>query len=76
MPPRLSSTPSVPGELDLPLLLEVASAAVAEPRGIWANPKTLMAYEYRGMEELFQATRKIVSNQPLKPGEARSWRGR
>jgi len=56
--------------------LEVASAAVAEPRGIWANPKTLMAYEYRGMEELFQATRKIVSNQPLKPGEARSWRGR
>lgn len=29
----------------------------------------LLAYEYRAMEELFRVTRKIVNNQPLKPGE-------
>jgi hypothetical protein len=60
--------PSVPGELDLPLLLEAASAAVAAPRGIWANPETLLAYEYRAMEKLFQVTRKIINNRPLRPG--------
>jgi hypothetical protein len=27
-------------------------------------------------EKLFQVTRKLVHNQPLKPGEARSWRER
>jgi endonuclease YncB( thermonuclease family) len=32
---------SVPGELDLPLLLAAASTAVGEPRGIWANAETL-----------------------------------
>jgi endonuclease YncB( thermonuclease family) len=68
--------PSIPGEFDLPLLLEAASGAVSEPRGIWANPETLLAYEYRAMEKLFRVTRKIVNNQPLKPGEARSWRER
>jgi hypothetical protein len=68
--------PSIPGELDLPLLLAAASAAVAEPRGIWANAETLFAYEYRAMEKLFPVTRKLVNNQPLKPGGDRSWRER
>jgi hypothetical protein len=58
MPPRLSSTHRSLGELDLPLLLEAASAAVSEPRGIWANAETLLAYEYRAMEKLFRVTRK------------------
>jgi len=68
--------PSVPGELDLPLLLAAASAAVGAPRGIWSNAETLLAYEYRAAEKLFRVTRKIVNNQPLKAGEARSWRER
>ena len=68
--------PSIPGELDLPLLLEAAHEAVSAPRGIWGNAETLLAYEYRAMEKLFRVTRKIVNNQPLKPGEARSWRER
>jgi len=68
--------PSIPGELDLPLLLEAASAAVSEPRGIWANAQTLLAYEYRAVEKLFRVTRKLVNGQPLKPGEALGWRER
>jgi hypothetical protein len=68
--------PSLPGELDLPLLLEAASAAVGALRGIWANAETLLAYEYRAAEKLFRVTRKMVNNQPLKAGEARSWRER
>jgi hypothetical protein len=47
--------PSIPGELDLPLLLEAAQAAVSAPRGIWANGETLLAYEYRAMEKLFRS---------------------
>jgi hypothetical protein len=35
-----------------------------------------LAHEYRAAEKLFQVTRKIVNNQPLKAGEARSWRER
>ena len=72
----LCHLPLGPGELDLPLLLAAASAAVGEPRGTWANAETLLAYEYRAAEKLFRVTRKLVNNQPLKPGEARSWRER
>jgi hypothetical protein len=34
--------PSVPGELDLPLLLEAASAAVGAPRGYLGEPRDLV----------------------------------
>lgn len=68
--------PAVPGEDDLPLLVDAAATARAAGLGIWADPDTLLAYEYRAMEKLFSVTRKIVDKVELKPGEARSWRER
>ena len=54
--------PAVPGELDLPLLVDAAATARAGGLGIWADPDTLLAYEYRAMEKLFTVTEKIVNN--------------
>jgi endonuclease YncB( thermonuclease family) len=68
--------PAVPGELDLPLLVDAAATARASGLGIWADPLTLLAYEYRAMEKLFSVTKKIVDKVDLRPGEARSWRER
>ncbi len=68
--------PAVPGELDLPLLLEAASVALSERRGIWADAETLAAYEYRAVEKLYRITRRIVEGETLRGGEAFSWRER
>ncbi|MGH3777113.1 MAG: thermonuclease family protein [Pseudonocardiaceae bacterium] len=68
--------PSIPGELDLPLLIEAAVDAATARRGIWANDETLPAYEYRAMEKLFRVTKKIVEGVELQAGEAHSWRER
>ncbi|EFC83012.1 hypothetical protein [Parafrankia sp. EUN1f] len=70
--------PSIPGELDLPLLLEAATAAAdpQAPKGIWANPHTLLAYEYRAVEKLYRVTKKKVDGESLRAGEATSWRER
>lgn len=68
--------PSVPGALDLPLLVGAAVDARAAGDGIWGSPETLLAYEYRAMEKLHRVTRKIVGNEKLRPGQARSWRER
>jgi endonuclease YncB( thermonuclease family) len=68
--------PAVPGELDLPFLVDAAATARASGLGIWAEPDTLLAYEYRAMEKLFTVTKKIVDKVELRPGEARSWRER
>lgn len=68
--------PAIPGELDLPMLLQAVDDAIAEPRGIWAEPETLLPYEYRAMERLYAISKKIADGTPLKPGEAFSWRER
>jgi endonuclease YncB( thermonuclease family) len=68
--------PAVPGELDLPMLIADALAAMAASRGIWADPHTLLAYEYRSLERLFQLTKKIVAGQDVSQAEAFSWRER
>lgn len=68
--------PSVPGELDLPLLVDAAASARSTPRGIWAEDATLLAYEYRAMEKLFRITRRIVDGVDLPAGEAHAWRER
>jgi endonuclease YncB( thermonuclease family) len=68
--------PSIPGALDLPLLVGAAAAARAAGLGIWAEPGTLLAYEYRAMEKLYRITKKIVDNQRLDSGEQYSWRER
>jgi endonuclease YncB( thermonuclease family) len=68
--------PSIPGELDLPLLLEAASSARAAPRGIWTDDQTLLAYEYRAMEKLFRITRRLVGGEELSSQETHGWRER
>jgi endonuclease YncB( thermonuclease family) len=68
--------PAIPGELDLPLLLEDTEAAIRAPRGIWTEANTLLAYEYRSLERLFQITRKIVGGTELSPADAFAWRER
>jgi endonuclease YncB( thermonuclease family) len=68
--------PAVPGELDLPLLVDAAATARSAKLGIWEDPDTLLAYEYRAMEKLFTVTKKIVDNVELRTGEAWSWRER
>ncbi|QGN49768.1 nuclease [Micromonospora sp. WMMC415] len=67
--------PSIPGAEDLALLIHAAADARTNRLGIWADPDTLLAYEYRAMEKLFQITRKKVNNQPLAVHD-RSWRER
>ncbi|MET7619336.1 nuclease [Streptomyces sp. NPDC005408] len=68
--------PSIPGELDLPLLLSAAEKAVADESGIWADSDTLLGYEYRMVEKLHTVTKKKADGVQLKPGEAFSWRER
>lgn len=68
--------PSIPGERDLPLLIEAAAAARKAGIGIWASAETLLAYEYRAMEKLFRVTRKKVAGERLDAGEEYSWRER
>jgi endonuclease YncB( thermonuclease family) len=68
--------PSIPGELDLPLLVDAAARARAAGAGIWSDPLTLPAYEYRAMEKLYRITKKIDTNGRLNAGEEYSWRER
>jgi endonuclease YncB( thermonuclease family) len=68
--------PSIPGELDLPLLVAAAARARADATGIWSNPATLLAYEYRAMEDLYDVTKKIVEGKPVRPAERFGWRER
>ena len=67
---------SIPGELDLPLLIEAAVDAATARRGIWASDEMLPAYEYRAVEKLYRVTKKIVEGAELRAGEAHSWRER
>jgi endonuclease YncB( thermonuclease family) len=68
--------PAIPGALDLPLLIGAAAAARSAGTGIWADPHSLLAYEYRAMEKLYRVTKKLVTDGQLDPGEAYSWRER
>ncbi|MEV3991629.1 nuclease [Streptomyces sp. NPDC049837] len=75
--------PAIPGELDLPILLSAAEKAMTEQRGIWEEPATLLGYEYRAMEDLFDVTKKKVDedkkpepDRKLRPADLRSWRER
>ncbi|HZM76385.1 MAG TPA: hypothetical protein VFC19_11690 [Candidatus Limnocylindrales bacterium] len=68
--------PSIPSAPDLALLIRMATEARAGLRGIWSQPATLLAYEYRAMEKLFHITRKKVSGQLEDPDRLFSWRER
>jgi endonuclease YncB( thermonuclease family) len=68
--------PAIPGALDLPLLIQAAATARLNGRGMWADPHTLLAYEYRALEKLYRITKKIAAGERLDAGEAYSWRER
>jgi len=68
--------PSIPGELDLPLLIKAAATARTDKEGIWADPDTLLAYEYRAMEKLHSITEKIIAGDEVRGTAAFAWRER
>jgi hypothetical protein len=68
--------PLIPGELDLRLLVKAAATARTDKKGIWANPDTLLAYEYRAMEKLHAITKKIVAGESVRGAAAFAWRER
>ena len=68
--------PSIPGELDLPLLVDAAATARAAGKGIWSDPATLPAYEYRAMEKLYAITKKIVAGEEVRGADRFAWRER
>jgi endonuclease YncB( thermonuclease family) len=68
--------PAIPGALDLPLLIRAAATARTSGIGVWADPHSLLGYEYRAMERLYRLTKKLVTTGQLDPGEAYTWRER
>ncbi|MEV0032466.1 thermonuclease family protein [Nocardia sp. NPDC050793] len=67
--------PSIPGELDLPLFLSAADEAVTARRGIWDEPTTMPAYEYRCVERLYAVAKSIVVDKKPVP-DPFAWRER
>jgi endonuclease YncB( thermonuclease family) len=68
--------PSIPGELDLPMLIETAEAAIAAQRGQWGDPLSLLGYEYRMLERLHDVTRDIVAGEAVAASRRFGWRER
>lgn len=68
--------PSIPGELDYPLFVETAAGAIDGGRGFWADPLSLLAYEYRAVEKLHRVTARLVDGADLPPDERFGWRTR
>jgi len=68
--------PSIPGELDLPLAVEVSVEAMEAQRGQYADEMFLPAYEYRAAEKLYRITRDIVAGDSLSATRRLSWRSR
>jgi len=68
--------PSIPGELDLPLLHGAARRAIAEKLGIWSDPTLLLPYELRALERLVQLKARLDKGEKLPPAELWSWTSR
>ncbi len=68
--------PSIPGELDLPLLVAAAATARTDGKGIWSDSAALLAYEYRAMEKLYAITKRIVAGEDVRGAAAFGWRER
>lgn len=68
--------PNIPGELDLPLFLEMAVDAVKEKRGQYQDPLSLPGYEYRMCEKLYSITKKLVDGESIPYREQLRWRSR
>ncbi|MGF1464460.1 MAG: nuclease [Maricaulaceae bacterium] len=68
--------PNIPGQLDLPLYLETAEAALQDQRGQYADPLSLPAFEYRMCERLYTITQRIVQGREVSARERFDWRSR
>ncbi|NJS39168.1 MAG: nuclease [Rhodobacteraceae bacterium] len=65
--------PSIPGELDLPLLQQAARTAIDEKRGVWTDAKALAGYEYRMIEGLVLLFKKVQAGQALTNADRTGW---
>jgi endonuclease YncB( thermonuclease family) len=68
--------PSIPGELDLPILIGTAEDAINARRGQWGDDLSLLGYEYRMVERLHDVTRDLVAGQQVTAQRRFSWRER
>ncbi len=68
--------PSIPGELDLPLLLDAAATARSAGAGAWADERAMPGYEYRSIDRLHAVTAKIVAGQDVAAADRFGWRER
>lgn len=65
--------PSIPNELDLPMLQEEARAAMEQGRWTWADQWCLTGYEYRMCTKLIKLMVKVRSGAKLSSGECTGW---
>ena len=65
--------PSIPGEQDLPMLHAAARKAVDDGLGIWAEPLSLLAYEYRMLERLVLLLQKQENNEDIRSSDWTGW---
>ena len=65
--------PSIPNEIDLPMLQEEARAAVEQGRGAWADQWCLTGYEYRMCTKLIKLMLKVRTGAKLSSGEWSGW---
>lgn len=68
--------PNIPGELDLPLYLHLATDAYDTKKGIWADALTLPAYEYRMCEKLYEISKDLADGKILRSADRYAWRSR
>jgi len=65
--------PSIPKHKDLVMLHEAAEEAFTGKRGIWAEPMTLIGYEFRMAVKLHEITQKLVAGQTLSSAQRNEW---
>jgi endonuclease YncB( thermonuclease family) len=65
--------PSIPNEIDLPMLQREAREAVEQGKGVWADPWCLTGYEYRMCTKLIKLMVKVRSGAKAATGEWGGW---
>lgn len=68
--------PSIPGERDYPLFVAKSEEAIVARRGIWDDPLTLVAYEYRMCEKLYSITKQMLAEPEFPAAKRYAWRSR
>ena len=66
--------PNIPGELDLPLFIELAVSAKEQGKDQYQDSLSLPGYEYRMCEKLYKITKKIVEGESLPYPKQLGWR--